>query len=134
MIKTHDKGFLIKEVSKEERDFLQGILLGYHRHLSTNPHSLLAQIYGLYAVKLQRKKKVYHVLMRNLDPMDEEVLFKYDMKFSTVNRQELRDKEEVDFVKYDLGRQYEHVSELFPEKRKHDPEEEDEKEGFDAGL
>ena len=42
LIKTHDKGFLIKEVSKEERDFLQAILLGYHRHLISNPHSLLA--------------------------------------------------------------------------------------------
>ena len=54
--------------------------------------------------------------MRNIDPMDDEVLLKYDMKFSTVNRQELRDKEEVEFVKYDLDLQYEYVSELFPEK------------------
>lgn len=30
LIKTHDKRFLIKEVKKEERDFLISILPNYH--------------------------------------------------------------------------------------------------------
>ena len=46
LIKTHDKRFLIKEISEGERDFFLSLIKDYHHHLNTNPRSLLAKIYG----------------------------------------------------------------------------------------
>ena len=50
LIKTHDKRFLIKEVKKEEKDFLMSILPKYHNHLRRHPDSLLAKIVGVYSI------------------------------------------------------------------------------------
>ena len=46
LIKTHDKKFLIKEISEEERDFFLSLVKNYHSHLNENTRSLLAKIYG----------------------------------------------------------------------------------------
>jgi 1-phosphatidylinositol-4-phosphate 5-kinase len=93
LIKTHDKRFLIKEIKKEEKDFFMLILPKYHLHLKENPQSLLAKIVGLYAIRISDKDKVYHVLMESLDPIDESFIkFKYDLKFSTVNRREYKNR------------------------------------------
>ena len=50
LIKTHDKRFLIKEIKKEEKDFLMSILPKYHQHLIRYPNSLLAKIVGVYSI------------------------------------------------------------------------------------
>ena len=90
LIKTHDKKFLIKEISEEERDFFLSLVKNYHSHLHDNPRSLLAKIYGCFSIRVNNKNKVYHILMENLDPLDDQfILFKYDMKFSTLNRKEI---------------------------------------------
>lgn len=96
LIKTHDKRFLIKEVKKEEKDFLMQILPKYHQHVKKNPKSLLAKIVGVYSIKIDNKDKVYQVLMESIDPLDEKFIkFKYDLKFSTVNRREFKSKQDV---------------------------------------
>lgn len=52
LIKTHDKRFLIKEIKKEEKDFLMSILPKYHHHLIKHPNSLLAKIVGVYSIQI----------------------------------------------------------------------------------
>ncbi len=91
IIKTGDKRFLIKEVKKEEKEFLMSILPKYHEHLKKHPTSLLAKIVGIYSIRIADKTKVYHVLMESLDPINDLFIkFKYDLKFSSVNRREYR--------------------------------------------
>lgn len=103
LIKTHDKRFLIKEIKKEEKDFLMSILPKYHHHLRRHPDSLLAKIVGVYSIQIDQKDKVYHVLMESLDPIDEHFIkFKYDLKFSTVNRREYKNRQEVNMVREEL--------------------------------
>ena len=99
LIKTHDKKYLIKEVRKEEKDFFMSILPKYHLHLKLNPRSLLAKIVGMYAIRISGKDKVYQILMESVDPIDESFIkFKYDLKFSTVNRREFKRKQEIKAV------------------------------------
>lgn len=118
LIKTHDKRFLIKEVKKEELEFLMSILPKYHNHLKKYPNSLLAKIVGIYGVKIGDKDKVYHVLMESLDPIDDTFIkFKYDLKFSTVNRREYKNRQEVKCVRDELLEQNPNLEELFPKKK-----------------
>ena len=99
LIKTHDKRFLIKELRKEEKDFFMSILPKYHLHLKKNPRSLLAKIVGIYSIRICNKDKVYQILMESVDPVDESFIkFKYDLKFSTVNRREFKRKQEIKAV------------------------------------
>lgn len=118
LIKTHDKRFLIKEVKKEEKEFLMSILPKYHLHLKKHPNSLLAKIVGIYGIKIGDKDKVYHVLMESLDPIDESLIrFKYDLKFSTVNRREYKNRQEVKVVRDELLEGNPALEELFPKKK-----------------
>jgi hypothetical protein len=114
LIKTHDKRFLIKEISEEERDFFLSLVKNYHAHLNANPRSLLAKIYGCFSIRVNNKNKVYHILMENLDPLDDEfILFKYDMKFSTVNRKEINSNTTIRAIKNTFLKQMPWAKELF---------------------
>ena len=115
LIKTHDKRFLIKEIKKEEKDFFLTILSKYHRHLKRHPDSLMAKILGVFSIQIDQKDKVYHVLMESLDPIDELFIkFKYDLKFSTVNRREYKSRHEVNIVRQELFDGNPLLDELFP--------------------
>lgn len=115
LIKTHNKKYLIKEVKKEEKDFFMQILPKYHMHLKKNSKTLLAKIIGVYSIKIGNKDKVYQILMESLDPIDESFIkFKYDLKFSSVNRREFKRKQEVKVVQNELLEQDPTISELFP--------------------
>jgi hypothetical protein len=53
--------------------------------------------------------------MESLDPIDEFFIkFKYDLKFSTVNRKEYKSRQEVKFVQKEMLDQDPTISELFP--------------------
>ena len=94
------------------------ILPKYHSHLKKHPNSLLAKIVGIYAIRIADKDKVYHVLMESLDPMDESFIrFKYDLKFSTVNRREYKNRHEVKVVREELLENNPLLEELFPKKK-----------------
>jgi hypothetical protein len=117
LIKTHDKRFLIKEIKKEEKDFFLTILSEYHNHLIKNPNSLLAKILGVFSIQIDQKDKVYHILMESLDPIDDLFIkFKYDLKFSTVNRREYKSRQEVNLVRDELLQGNPLLEELFPKK------------------
>lgn len=53
--------------------------------------------------------------MESLDPIDEQFIkFKYDLKFSTVNRREFKNRQEVKVVQNELLLQDPSMQELFP--------------------
>jgi hypothetical protein len=86
--------------------------------LKKHPNSLLAKIVGIYAIRIADKDKVYHVLMESLDPCDESFIrFKYDLKFSTVNRREYKSRHEVKVVRDELLENNPLLEELFPKKK-----------------
>lgn len=58
------------------------------------------------------------MLMESLDPIDEQFIkFKYDLKFSTVNRREYKSRQEVNLVRDELLESNPHLEELFPKKK-----------------
>jgi Phosphatidylinositol-4-phosphate 5-Kinase len=49
--------------------------------------SLMARIYGLFCLRIEHTSKYYFIIMQNLDFFPErDVIFRYDLKFSEVNR------------------------------------------------
>ena len=75
---------------------------------------MLAKILGIYSIKITDKQKVYNILMESLDPIEETFIkFKYDLKFSTVNRREYRNIEEVRVVRDELIEGNHNMQELF---------------------
>lgn len=115
LIKTHDKRFLIKAVRKEEKDIFLRLLPKYHQHLKKNPKSILSKILGIYAIKIEGKDKVYQILMESVDPVDESFIrFKYDLKFSSINRDEFKNSDECEFVRKELLKKDADLQELFP--------------------
>ena len=56
--------------------------------------------------------------MESLDPCDEAFIkFKYDLKFSTVNRREYKSRNEVNLVRDELLVSNPFLEELFPKKK-----------------
>ena len=48
---THNNKYLIKTLTNQELNTLLGnFLAGYYEHVTSNPHTLLAKIYGVYTV------------------------------------------------------------------------------------
>ena len=90
------------------------ILPKYHEHLKKLPNSLLAKIVGIYSIRIADKTKVYHVLMESLDPINDFFIkFKYDLKFSSVNRREYKSRQEANFVREELLSDNPLMQELF---------------------
>jgi len=53
--------------------------------------------------------------MESVDPVDESFIrFKYDLKFSSINRDEFKNSKEVEFVRRELLRKEGDLQELFP--------------------
>ena len=59
----------------------------------------MARIYGLISMKTQSQAKVYFIIMENLDYLpSSKVLFRYDLKFSEVNRLHISNFSDVQIV------------------------------------
>ena len=48
---SFDNKFLIKTISQSEKDLFLAMLGDYIDHISTNPRSILARIYGMYTIR-----------------------------------------------------------------------------------
>jgi hypothetical protein len=62
----------------------------YVEHVSANPHSLLARIYGIYTVKMAEIVPIHVILMRNTKKtINDKTTLKhiFDLKGSLVNRE-----------------------------------------------
>ena len=89
---SHDYRFIIKTIRSEEHRLFMRFLPAYYEHVRGNPHTLLSQFYGLHRVKLPGRRKIHFVIMNNLFPSHRDVHEVYDLKGSTVSREQLSAK------------------------------------------
>jgi 1-phosphatidylinositol-4-phosphate 5-kinase len=86
---SHDRRFIIKTMTKSELTLFLTILPAYMAHLKTNPHSILAKIFGVFTIKLGWLNELHVMLMENTifleNPNNLQHIF--DLKGSTVNRE-----------------------------------------------
>lgn len=71
---THDKKYLIKTISKEEKNLLLSILPKFHQKMG-DAYSLLCRIYGVYRIKILNKIDTHIVIMKNMCELPEEVTY-----------------------------------------------------------
>jgi len=89
IIFTHDKKFLLKTISKNERKNLIQILPEFHRRLR-DKKSLLCRIYGVFRIEVLGKVGIHIIVMRNMNELNDEFkLITFDLKGSTVERHAL---------------------------------------------
>jgi hypothetical protein len=69
---THDKKFLLKTISKDEKEVFLKMLPEYHRRMR-DTKSFLCRIYGMYRIKVAGKQDSHVILMRNMNELTVEV-------------------------------------------------------------
>jgi len=75
----------------EEKALMIQFVSEYVHHLVLNEKSLIAKIYGIFSISIEKREPFYVLLLENLDPFNKnDVLFKYDRKFSKKNRFHLK--------------------------------------------
>eukprot|EP00347_Sterkiella_histriomuscorum_P011407 403372578 len=99
IIMTKDKRFLVKEIDSDEKHNLLKFSEIYSEYILGNQRTTLAKIYGLFSLKLPGINKVYFIIMQNLDYYsDNTVIFRYDLKFSQVNRRQIESHSDIQFL------------------------------------
>lgn len=78
---THDKKFLLKTISKSEKNILLKMLPEFHRRMR-DCKSFLCRIYSVFRIKSADKEDVHLILMRNMNELSSEV--KKNFNFSLV--------------------------------------------------
>lgn len=89
---SHDYRFIIKTIRPGEHKLFLRFLQAYYEHVRANPQTLLSQFYGLHRVKLPGRRKIHFVIMNNLFPPHRDVHEVYDLKGSTVSREQKSSK------------------------------------------
>jgi 1-phosphatidylinositol-4-phosphate 5-kinase len=89
---SYDKRFILKTMHRSEIDQMIRVLPSYYEHLSNNPKSLIAKIYGVFTVKMDSFEPIHVMIMQNSLPAvkDFEMNYVFDMKGSQVNREVLK--------------------------------------------
>jgi 1-phosphatidylinositol-4-phosphate 5-kinase len=96
---THDRRFILKEIDRKEKDSLYKMAEKYDKYLEENPKSLLCRIYGLFSLKLPDISKFFFIVMNNFDCFSQnKVVFRYDLKFSEVNRKHVEASKDLLFI------------------------------------
>jgi len=117
---TADGNFMIKTVTKQEKDLLRSMMHDYWTHMRNNPNSLLIHFYGLHSLRVKKNggrstntstyQKLYFVVMGNMFSTHLDIQRRYDLKGSRLGRSTpedqrgdetvaLRDNDFVDDVK-----------------------------------
>lgn len=84
---SHDRKFIIKTISSEEKTTLLDILHDYFNYIKAHNSTLLTKIYGIYTVVIKNASSVNVILMQNLfgcSPIHIQKMF--DLKGSSVQR------------------------------------------------
>ncbi|WFD23101.1 1-phosphatidylinositol-4-phosphate 5-kinase [Malassezia equina] len=89
---SHDYRFIIKTIRPGEHKLFLRFLHAYYEHVQANPQTLLSQFYGLHRVKLPGRRKIHFVIMNNLFPPHRDVHEVYDLKGSTISREQTSSK------------------------------------------
>ena len=70
---SHDKKFIIKKVTKSEKNHFLQFLPHYHEKLR-DTKSFMERIYGIYSIQISKKKNCYIILMKNMNVISKEVI------------------------------------------------------------
>jgi len=83
-----DTRFMLKTITKAEKQCLRRILFAYYKHVTTNPDTLIIRFFGLHKVKKPRGQGGYYfVIMGNIFAQAcGDLHEKYDLKGSSVGR------------------------------------------------
>ena len=84
-----DRKFVLKTINYEEYNFLRSHLHDFYEHFRSNPHSLIAKIYGLFLLEGEQVEKTYRlILMKNITGCAKEQIKRvYDLKGSKYDRE-----------------------------------------------
>ena len=98
IIFTYDKKYLLKTISKSEKNVLLEMLPEYHRRMR-DTKSLLCRIYGLYRIEVVGKQSMHLIVMRNMNELPSMTKFAcFDLKGSTVQRITLSKTDRQDVI------------------------------------
>ena len=98
IIFTYDKKYLLKTISKSEKNVLLEILPEYHRKMR-DAKSLLCRIYGLYRIDVGGKQSMHLIVMRNMNELPSMTKYAcFDLKGSTVQRVTLTKDDKQDVI------------------------------------
>jgi hypothetical protein len=84
---SHDRKFIIKTITAEERETLLNVLNKYYKYVKEHEQTLITKIYGIYTLVIRNASSVNVILMQNLfgcSPIHIQRMF--DLKGSTVQR------------------------------------------------
>jgi hypothetical protein len=88
-----DTGYIVKQITKREKNTLMSILPAYKAHVQQQQGGSLLQYLSCHSMRLRWEwsGKVYFVVMRNFLPMRPQLVF--DLKGATANRRALNTRE-----------------------------------------
>ena len=101
-LNTDDKQFILKTISFEDAELIRGVLLEkMANHFVTHKDSIIGRIYGLFKLKIKvglfSEDEIYFILMKNVfGTFQDNVLCKYDLKGSALNRKVELDGEKIE--------------------------------------
>ena len=84
---SHNRKFIIKTITNEEKETMDKILLDYYRYIKSHNTTLITKIYGIYTIVIKNASSVNVILMQNLfgcSPIHIQRMF--DLKGSSVQR------------------------------------------------
>ena len=76
IIFTHDKKFLLKTISWDERKALIKMLPEFHRRMR-DCKSFLCRIYGVFKIRVSEKQNAQIIIMKNMNELPLEVIIIY---------------------------------------------------------
>jgi hypothetical protein len=97
-ISTDDNNYMVKTLRSDEFELIRHTFLNkYVQYITHNPNSLLCRIYGMYNIILSQGDEMLIIVMRNvIGPFQDNIIAKYDLKGSTLNRRSDFDMEKND--------------------------------------
>lgn len=86
---TYDRKFIIKTINETELKNISELIPEYRGHLANQEcKTILARIFGVYTLKFGCASSINVIFMENSCPTDEEKIYTFDLKGSTINREE----------------------------------------------
>ena len=84
---SHDRKFIIKTITNEEKETMDEILLDYYNYIKEHKSTLITKIYGIFTVVIKNASSVNVILMQNLFGCTQAHIQRmFDLKGSTVQR------------------------------------------------
>ena len=98
---TKDRNFILKTMSMKEIEHLLRVLPEYYEHLDTIKDSVLAKVFGIFTIRIDKFEPIHVMIMQNSLPkiQNAEINYLFDMKGSSINREVLKSKSVAELKK-----------------------------------